>query len=181
MGIILLLSSAGVNAKVLSKSKAPPRTPADTIQRPDLGYGPPSGELDLPDVLWGASKERYWRDRTPEGHVIFQRLLAKAKSPLPARAQQSCAAWLSGQSKSPCVSALLYAHLFGPAPRGAHSSNRFDHSCIPSNDKTRWSCRLDRFAKASDTVPTATVHVELLADKQILLLNTLHCSLSHAL
>lgn len=187
IGCILCVWSIGAHAKELHQA-APkpsslhkrPRPGYDRYGRPDLGYGPPSGELDLPDALWSGAKERYWRDRTPEGHVILQRLLAKANAPLPPSAQQSCAAWFDAPPKDQSVATLLYAHLFGNAPRAASAPSRMDHSCTPGSSRSQWSCRFDRFAKTSDTVPTASLHVDILADHHILLLNTLHCSVSHA-
>lgn len=169
----ILLGTAGAETQA-AQAQGP--KPTDAITRPDLGMGPPSGELDLPDALWPGLMERYWKDRTPESHIVFQRLLTESASPLPVRAHQSCRAWLAPRVSSPTVGDLLLAHLFLDAPGSAQNPSRVDYLCHPKSAPARWACRVDRFAKSDNKTPTATLHVELLADKLILQLDTLHCA-----
>lgn len=153
----------------------------DRAGRPDLGFGPPTGELDLPDALWPGTMERYWLDVSPDAHVVFQRLLANVSEPLPARAQKTCAPWLSSKDPAPTVAALLFAHLFDAAPGAATSPSRVGFLCKPKSSPARWACQVDRFAESNPKRPTASLRVELLADQHLLQLDTLHCSVSHVL
>lgn len=189
---ILIISSIGATkqakvrqtapAKRAKPAPGPIKTPVAkaVASRPDLGIGPPTGELDLPDPLWPGFMQRYWLDHAPDATVVFQRLMAKASQALPARAQQSCASWLSPSTSKPTIGTLLFIHLFKNAPGASQDPSRIGYLCAPSSPD-RWSCRVDRFAKNDDHTPRASLHVELLADKHILLLDTLHCSTSAAL
>lgn len=186
---ILLISSIGATkqaaipqaapAKRVKPAPVPIKTPLPqaVTRRPDLGIGPPSGELDLPDPLWPGFMQRYWLDHSPDATVVFQRLMAKANQGLPARAQQSCASWFSPNTSKPTIGTLLFIHLFKTAPGAELEPSRIGYLCAPSSPE-RWSCRVDRFSKNDDHTPTASLHVDLLAEKQVLLLDTLHCSTS---